>query len=214
MVTTSAMPGKKLIQYLPESRYSKPLAISRPSEGSVIGSPMPRNDKVASSAMALATCRTDADCDDGDACTADTCAGCACMHQTGCDDGDACTIDACDPTAGCTATPIAGYPGVACVCGRDLAGTCGGTAPPRAVRRLFAHACSLVSRAAGKTNPARARALVRRALAAFRRARARASTSVRRGTLAPACGDTVRSVIDDALKRFRPETSSRVGIGG
>src|SRR5207247_2126149 len=87
-------------------------------------------------AVPLATCRTDADCDDGDACTADTCAACACMHQTGCDDGDACTIDACDPTAGCTATPIAGYPGVACVCGRDLAGTCGGTAPPRAVRRL------------------------------------------------------------------------------
>ena len=36
--------------------YSKPLAISRPSDGSVTGTPRPRKDSVASSAMARATC--------------------------------------------------------------------------------------------------------------------------------------------------------------
>ena len=59
------------------------------------------------------------DCDDADACTADSCAepgGCAHMAVTGCcnldsecDDGDACTGDACDSSGHvCTSTPIAG----------------------------------------------------------------------------------------------------------
>ena len=56
MATTSAMPGKNEIQYVPESMNSKPLAISSPSEGSVTGTPTPRKDSVASSAMACATC--------------------------------------------------------------------------------------------------------------------------------------------------------------
>ena len=37
MVINNAMPGKKLIQYLPDSRCVKPLEMSRPSEGEVIG---------------------------------------------------------------------------------------------------------------------------------------------------------------------------------
>ena len=52
IVQSSAIPGKKLIQYLPESRYWYPLAISSPSEGSVIGNPRPRNDSVASTRIA------------------------------------------------------------------------------------------------------------------------------------------------------------------
>ena len=46
---------------------------------------------------------TDLNCDDGDACTADTCdptSGCIGATVV-CDDGDSCTIDACDPTSGC-----------------------------------------------------------------------------------------------------------------
>ena len=51
---SSATPGKKLIQYSPESRNSKPLAMSNPREGSVTGTPTPRKLSVASSAMAEA----------------------------------------------------------------------------------------------------------------------------------------------------------------
>lgn len=44
------------------------------------------------------------DCDDGDACTADSCdpATGACLHgqPTDCDDGDVCTDDSCDPVTG------------------------------------------------------------------------------------------------------------------
>ena len=36
--------------------YWKPLAISMPSDGSDTGSPRPRKDRVASSAIELATC--------------------------------------------------------------------------------------------------------------------------------------------------------------
>lgn len=75
---------------------------------------------------------TPVDCDDGDACTADSCvpsSGCvhdsidcddqnacttdSCDSATGCandpvdcDDGDECTLDSCDPASGCVSEPI------------------------------------------------------------------------------------------------------------
>ncbi|MDD9945107.1 MAG: hypothetical protein OXU20_28960, partial [Myxococcales bacterium] len=72
-------------------------------------------------------------CDDGDACTADTCVAGACV-STGqsADDGNPCTADACDSGSGVTNTPT---PGVSCddgdgcttadVC--DASGGCSGT---------------------------------------------------------------------------------------
>jgi MYXO-CTERM domain-containing protein len=61
-------------------------------------------------------CDEDADCDDGNPCTRDTCLGgtaCGhaavpgcCMSADDCDDGDRCTRDACDPaTHACIRTP-------------------------------------------------------------------------------------------------------------
>jgi hypothetical protein len=35
-----------------------------------------------------------------------------------CDDGDACTTDTCDPLVGCVATPVGGLPGAACLLGQ------------------------------------------------------------------------------------------------
>jgi len=48
-------------------------------------------------------CQSDADCDDGDPCTVDTCdlSTNVCQHVAGCDDGNPCTVDSCDPTLGC-----------------------------------------------------------------------------------------------------------------
>ncbi|MBW1878684.1 MAG: hypothetical protein JRI25_08100 [Deltaproteobacteria bacterium] len=43
------------------------------------------------------------DCDDGDACTADSCARGQCaVGPVDCDDSDLCTDNACDPSTGCT----------------------------------------------------------------------------------------------------------------
>ncbi len=53
-------------------------------------------------ATGLKTCGRDAECDDGSACTVDTCEGCTCEHRaTACDDGSPCTVDTCDPITGC-----------------------------------------------------------------------------------------------------------------
>lgn len=53
-------------------------------------------------------CDSDAECDDGDLCTADTCNedGSCSYDGVVCDDGDACTADACVPELGCTATEV------------------------------------------------------------------------------------------------------------
>ena len=48
------------------------------------------------------------DCDDADACTADSCeSNSGCVHESiACDDEDACTNDGCDPDMGCTHDPV------------------------------------------------------------------------------------------------------------
>ncbi len=52
-------------------------------------------------------------CDDGNVCNGvETCApasGCKAGTPLVCDDGDACTTDSCDPTSGCSATPFTGF---------------------------------------------------------------------------------------------------------
>ncbi|HJQ83291.1 MAG TPA: hypothetical protein VKA21_04400 [Candidatus Binatia bacterium] len=55
------------------------------------------------SAFAQSICTADAECSDGNACSADRCDGkLGCRHtDTSCDDGDACTEDSCNPTTGC-----------------------------------------------------------------------------------------------------------------
>ncbi len=52
-------------------------------------------------------CANDAACDDGNACTTETCTagGCASVEVV-CDDGNPCTTDSCAPTSGCVFDPI------------------------------------------------------------------------------------------------------------
>lgn len=48
-----------------------------------------------------------ANCDDGNACTLDSCVAGSCQSApVVCDDGSACTVDSCDPTLGCQAVSI------------------------------------------------------------------------------------------------------------
>lgn len=64
-----------------------------------------------------ATCiHTPLSCDDGNACTADSCdpAGGCVNESITCDDGNACTTDSCDPATGCTTEPISCDDGDAC----------------------------------------------------------------------------------------------------
>jgi len=69
---------------------------------------------------------TPVSCDDGDACTDDTCdpaTGCRSEAVT-CDDGDACTSDTCDPVTGCSSTPMDCDDGDACTVDHCVDGTC------------------------------------------------------------------------------------------
>lgn len=81
-----------------------------------------------------AGCANASACDDGNACTSDTCAANgACAHApVNCDDGNRCTRDLCDEGAGCLAIPDDGAScddGNACT-GTDacVGGTCRGSA--------------------------------------------------------------------------------------
>ena len=60
-------------------------------------------------ALARTRCGLDADCDDGNACTDDTCGDdWLCAHpRRVCEDGDVCTHDSCDSTSGCLHAPVA-----------------------------------------------------------------------------------------------------------
>jgi hypothetical protein len=72
-------------------------------------------------------CASGAECDDGNACTADTCDGCTCVHApVSCDDGNPCTVDSCDPATRCQHTSLPD--GTACSDGNACNGseTCQG----------------------------------------------------------------------------------------
>lgn len=53
-------------------------------------------------------CHSDAECDDGDLCSTDTCNpdGSCSYDAVSCDDGDSCTADACVPATGCSSTQV------------------------------------------------------------------------------------------------------------
>ena len=64
-------------------------------------------------------------CDDGDACTMDTCGEGRCENlPIVCDDEIACTIDFCDPLDGCLHEPVPCPPGETCVAGSCTLGAC------------------------------------------------------------------------------------------
>jgi hypothetical protein len=60
--------------------------------------------------------QTPVNCDDGNACTADSCEPAeGCVHTpVGCNDGNACTTDGCDPVQGCTHSALSCDDGSAC----------------------------------------------------------------------------------------------------
>ena len=54
-MSTKVKPGKIVIHHSPENKKSLPMRMSVPKEGEVGGTPTPKNDKVASVMMAVAT---------------------------------------------------------------------------------------------------------------------------------------------------------------
>ncbi len=145
-------------------------------------------------------CTTDGSCNDGNACTADSCddATGTCQHadvSASCDDGDACTRDACDPLGSCIATPISlaeagpGYLGSANVA------ACAGDDVPPAVGKLFQQAGASVERAA---TSAKAGKLLNKA-----RKRLRAAATKLAKASSQRVSDACRQALGAALERAR-----------
>src|SRR5262249_56102603 len=85
-------------------------------------------------------------CPDGTVCNGDeTCSGGVCTPGTPlvCDDGDACTTDTCAADAGCQFAPLSGLASICCVLDSGLP-DCPSRRAPRAVHRRFAKARRLV----------------------------------------------------------------------
>jgi len=125
-----------------------------------------RLDALAAAAL---VCTTDAECDDGDACTVDACDRGTCTHSpVVCDDSDPCTVDTCDPASGCRSTELPGLDFVSCALEQHLAPLLPpAAAPGRAAKTAHKLAAQLgraerlVADARG--TPARARTLLKRA---------------------------------------------------
>jgi hypothetical protein len=72
----------------------------------------------------LAPCASDGDCDDGDACTTETCEAPVCRRtQMACDDGDSCTGDTCSQGA-CQSVPLVCDDGNECTADSCQFGSC------------------------------------------------------------------------------------------
>ena len=97
-------------------------AVSHPESGGGEGSQIVAIDnwRVA----LVQQCETDGGCDDGDACSTETCVVNVC-HRTRkvCKDNDLCTTDACVQGA-CVATPLSCDDGASCTTDSCVAGTC------------------------------------------------------------------------------------------
>jgi cysteine-rich repeat protein len=140
-------------------------------------------------------------CEDGEFCTSgDRCAAGQCISgpPRDCDDGDPCTRDVCAGGA-CRVTAATGLDSVTCVfVGDPLAPPpCAGTPVPRRVGALVQEALTLFERASRSSKAKTSRRFVRRGLRKVNQA----GRLVARRKTSPACKEALRDFIDDAKGR-------------
>ena len=118
-----------------------------------------------------------------------------------CDDGDACTLDTCTGAAGCRHDPV-GVDAVRDAIDRAPAvDACTGEPLPSVVSALVERARTLIDRAAAETNPARAPRLVRAAIGGLKRSGRRAAAAGARGRISGACAGGVGATLGTAAAR-------------
>src|SRR5688572_4073831 len=124
--------------------------------------------------------------------------GGGCTVDANCDDGDACTLDTCDAGTGCSSRALtladvnAGFLGVL------DAPSCEGEDVPSAVGRPFDRASSLLAQAA--ENQARARRYLKRAAKKLRKAAKKTAKAQGRG-MSTECGSALGAILDEAEVR-------------
>ena len=124
-------------------------------------------------------CRTDADCDDGDACTDDACTAARCEHA-----------------------PRAGFAAVTCAFEAPRLGACADEASFGKVGKRLDRARALIGQAEGAAAKAKkSRKLLGKAAGAARSASTLAERLEGRGRLSPECRDAVNGVAGDVAAR-------------
>jgi len=116
-----------------------------------------------------------------------------------CDDGDLCTDDACVAGVGCVSTPVSGFAGVTCTCGRDVPAACAAEVLPGSYGRRRQRVCELFAAAATSRRTL--------ALRRLRRAVQTLNVSVRlvggvwRRSISAACAEALKGDLRDVRDR-------------
>jgi hypothetical protein len=117
-----------------------------------------------------------------------------------CDDGDPCTVDSCVPATGCVATPLAGFAGAICTCGRSVPAACGEQALPTAIADRLQRVCGLIAAAEGTARRPLALRSLRRAVQALAGS-IRAVKNARRRTISADCAGALKGELRDRRDR-------------
>ena len=124
--------------------------------------------------------------------------GDGCQSDAECDDGDACTHDACTGAQGCASTPMTLADVTAGFLGTLQASACSDQQIPKAPGALFTKAGALVAR--GVQNPTRAARLLRKATKKLDAASKKVAKSSPR-KISAGCATALRGVVDQAIGR-------------
>jgi len=138
---------------------------------------------VAATVATLAASRAMAACDPGDP----TC----CSADAACDDGNACTLDTCLPDIGCRHDPI-DFDALRASIAADV---CPGEVMPQTVGAPLGRTATLVERASTSRTTSRSRRLVRMALRKLGVGAAKLKAAGRRGLVSPGCASSLGTAI-------------------
>jgi hypothetical protein len=157
-------------------------------------------------------------CDDGDACTVDSCDAKGCNYTPGpgcpqtsctadgeCDDGDPCTDDVCT-TSVCAFNAVTGDRSVACAFAYSLTpAECQGAKVPGAIGKKFTLAAQSANQlASGSLTPKQRTRAIKKANGALKKALAVLGRAEKRkkNPLPPACVAGLRSILSNAQARL------------
>jgi hypothetical protein len=124
-----------------------------------------------------------------------------------CDDGDACTEDTCSTGGRCVVTPVTGIAAVTCVCEQTVPPACG-LALPLGIEKLVARGCRGATLAANEDG-SRRRRLLRITQRAFALAARRTALLARKDIVSPDCAVSLGGLLADAKLRAQVARSAR-----
>jgi len=119
--------------------------------------------------------------------------------QLVCDDGEPCTQDGCVEGQGCVFPLRTGAASASCICDRALPAACASDPLPKALRKLFQRACTLLRKAAATSKPKKAKSIVKHAAPLLKKTLATARS--RKTKLSAGCKQDLAAFFTEAKQR-------------